>query len=94
MMYLGYDFTDPIPDKENLPSEVQCSLSIASLDKAKEFLISAKEFIAKELDLFSPPSKLKSDKVAMSILENYTGNDGYPSTEEKQAWHTDYDAKG
>lgn len=72
----------------------QESLSVESLNKAKEFLAAAKECIAKELDFFTPPSKLKPEKVAISILENYTGQPNYPRSEKNQAWHSDYDAKG
>ncbi len=94
MMYLGYNFNVVFPNIHTLSTTDQESLSIDSLNKAKQFLSAAKEFIVKELDFFTPPSKLKSDKVAISILENYTGQPNYPSSEQNQAWHSDYDSKG
>ena len=38
--------------------------------------------------------KINSETVAVSILENYTGQPSYPLLEQNQAWHSDYDAKG
>ena len=51
-----------------------------------------KEFVAYKLKLFEKQSKLKlsKDTVGISLMENYTGKLGYPATEEKQAFHTDY----
>jgi hypothetical protein len=94
MMYLGYDFSAVIPNKSKLPKDIQLSLSAVRMDRAKVFLAAAKDCIAKNLDLFTAPSKLKSDKVGISILENYTGKPGYPKSEEKQSWHSDYGAEG
>lgn len=94
MMYLGYDFNVVFPNIHTLSTTDQESLSVESLNLAKEFLAASKECIAKELDFFTPPSKLKPEKVAISILENYTGQPNYPRSEKNQAWHSDYDAKG
>ena len=69
-------------------------MQIRTEKKAKEFLTAAKEYIAKQLDFFTPPSKLKPETVAVSILENYTGQPSYPLLENNQAWHSDYNAKG
>ena len=92
MVYLGYDF-DPgqikdIPNEE--PPSVQESLSPQRMLLAKTFLDSVKEFIANKLNLFVKQSKLSKDTVGTSVMENYTGKLGYPATEEKQAFHTDY----
>ena len=92
MVYLGYDF-DPgqmkdIPNEE-APS-VQESLSPQRMLLAKTFLESVKELIAIKLKLFDKQSKLSKDTVGTSLMENYTGKLGYPATEEKQAFHTDY----
>jgi hypothetical protein len=50
--------------------------------------------MGKELELFKTPSFLKPETVGVSIMENFTGQRGYPDSEEKQAWHTDYGAEG
>ena len=93
-MYLGYDFNAVIPNIQLLSSADQESLSVHSMTRAKVFLTAAKEYIAEQLDFFTPPSKLKTETVAVSILENYTGQPSYPLLEQNQAWHSDYDAKG
>ena len=36
----------------------------------------------------------KQKTVAISVMENFTGQKGYPASEKKQAWHTDYGAEG
>jgi len=94
MMYLGYNFNAVIPNKNILSTTDQESLSFERMERAKDFLIAVKQFIGKELDFFKAPSQLKSETVAISILENYTGKSGYPRKEEKQAWHSDYGANG
>ena len=93
-MYLGYDFNAVLQNKQLLSTTDQESLSVERLNRAKEFLTAAKECIARELDFFTPPSKLKPETVAISILENYTGQPNYPRSEQNQAWHSDYGAEG
>jgi hypothetical protein len=91
MVYLGYNFdTGKIKNIEKEPNCVQESLSNERLDKAKKFLKSVGDFIARQLDLFRDTSALSKDTVAISIMENFTGRDGFPATEEKQSLHTDY----
>jgi hypothetical protein len=94
MMYLGYDFSAPIPNKTELPSDVQSSLTVKSMKRAEDFVLAVKAFMGKELELFKTPSFLKPETVGVSIMENFTGQRGYPDSEEKQAWHTDYGAEG
>ena len=91
MVYLGYNFdTGKIKNIKKKPNCVQESLSIERLDKAKDFLKSVGNFIATKLDLFRATSALSKDTVAISIMENFTGQDGFSTTEEKQSFHTDY----
>jgi hypothetical protein len=66
------------------------SLSNLRLNKAKEFLKSLENFIATQLDLFRATLALSKDTVTISIVENFTGQNGLPATEEKQGLHTDY----
>jgi hypothetical protein len=89
---MGYNFnTGTIKNIEKEPNCVQDSLSKERLNKAKEFLKSVENFIATQLDLFRATSALSKDTVAISsIMENFTGRDGFPATEEKQSLHTDY----
>ncbi len=87
-LYLGYDFSVPIPNKKKLPRDVQSSLSVESMKIAEEFILSVKDFIGKKLELF------KEESIAVSIMENFTGQKGYPASEENQAWHSDYGAEG
>jgi len=95
MVYLGYDFNSPvIKNKKDLPISIQETLSKERLEKAKSFLKDARDFIASELGLFRKISALKQENVGISIMENYTGQEGYPDSEEQQAWHTDYGANG
>lgn len=94
MMYLGYDFSAPIPNKKKLPRDVQSSLSVESMKIAEEFILAVKDFIGKKLELFKEPTSLKPKSVAVSIMENFTGQKGYPASEENQAWHSDYGAEG
>ncbi len=61
---------------------------------AEEFIQAVKDFMGKKLELFKEPTCLKSESVAVSIMENCTGQKGYPASEEKQAWHSDYGAEG
>ena len=91
MVYMGYNFnTGTIKNIEKEPNCVQDSLSKERLNKAKEFLKSVENFIATQLDLFRATSALSKDTVAISIMENFTGQNGFPATEEKQGLHTDY----
>jgi hypothetical protein len=94
MMYLGYDFSAPIPNKKKLPRDVQSSLSVESMKIAEEFILAVKDFIGSKLELFKEPTSLKPKSVAVSIMENFTGQKGYPASEENQAWHSDYGAEG
>jgi hypothetical protein len=91
MVYLGYDF-DPgtLQDISNEAESVQASLSLDRLTKAKDFLQSVKNFIAIKLDLFRKKSELSTNTVGISIMDNYTGEQGFSTTEEKQAFHSDY----
>ncbi len=94
MVYLGYDFSFPTTI-EDLPEHIQNSLSTKRLDVAMSFLKDASNFIAEEVDLFGlTGSELSEKTVGISVMENYTGRDGFPDTEEPQAWHTDYGADG
>ena len=94
MVYLGYDFSIPITN-DDLPKIVQESLSAQRLDVAMRFLKDASNFIAEEVDVFGlTGSKLSESTIGISVMENYTGRDGFPVTEEPQAWHTDYGADG
>ena len=43
-----------------------------------------------EIELFRKGSFLSKDAVAITIMENFTGQDGFPATEENQSFHTDY----
>ena len=54
------------------------------------FLKSVGNFIVTKLDLFRKGSFLLKDAVAITIMENFTGQDGFPATEENQSFHTDY----
>jgi hypothetical protein len=82
MVYLGYNFNSgKIKNIEKEPNCVQDSLSIERLNKAKEFLKSVENFIATQLDLFRATSALSKDTVAISIMENFTGQNGFPATE-------------
>ena len=94
MMYLGYDFSAPIPNKKRWPKDVQSSLSVQSMKIAEKFILAVKEFMGKQLELFKKPTSLKPESVAVSIMENFTGQKGYPASEENQAWHSDYGAQG
>ena len=95
MMYLGYDFSAPIQNKKKLPRDVQSSLSVESMKIAEEFILAVKDFIGnKKLELFKEPTSLKPESVAVSIMENFTGQKGFPASEENQAWHSDYGAEG
>ena len=93
-MYLGYFFSAPIPNKKKLPRDVQSSLSVESMKIAEEFILAVKDFIGSKLELFKEPTSLKPKSVAVSIMENFTGQKGYPASEENQAWHSDYGAEG
>lgn len=91
MVYLGYDFDiGKIKNIQKKPICVKESLSNERLDKAKDFLKSVGNFIASKLDLFRKKSFLSKDAVAITIMENFTGQDGFPATEENQSFHTDY----
>ena len=72
MMYLGYDFSAPIPNEKKLPRDVQSSLSVESMKIAEEFILLVKDFIGKKLELFKEPTSLKPESVAVSIMENFT----------------------
>ena len=94
-MYLGYDFSAPIiPKRHLLPRKVQSSLSVQRMKIAEEFIIAVKTFMGSQLELFKEPTDLKPETVAVSIMENFTGQKGYPASEEKQAWHSDYGSQG
>ena len=71
MMYLGYDFSAPIPNKKKLPRDVQSSVSVESMKIAEEFILAVKDFIGKKLELFKEPTSLKPESVAVSIMENF-----------------------
>jgi hypothetical protein len=91
MVYLGYNFdTGKIKKLFNEPECVQLSLSDERLEKAKEFLKSVSDFIGRKLGLFRETSSLSKETVGISIMENFVGEDGFPSIEEKQCLHTDY----
>jgi len=91
MVYMGYDFdTGKIKNLRNKPKCVKESLSKERLDKAKDFLKSVGNFIASKLDLFRKGSFLSKDAVAITLMENFTGQDGFPASEENQSYHTDY----
>ena len=91
MVYMGYDFdTGKIQNLRNKPKCVKESLSKERLNKAKDFLKSVGNFIATKLELFRKKSFLSKDAVAITIMENFTGQDGFPATEENQSFHTDY----
>ena len=95
MVYLGYDFSLPVVDEiDALPISVKESLSEGSLEVAKAFLKDVGAFIASALNLFRAESCLSETAVGISIMENYTGREGFPETEESQAWHTDYGSDG
>ena len=49
--------------------------------KRRIFLKSVKNFIASKLELFRKGSFLSKDAVAITIMENFTGQDGFPATE-------------
>ena len=90
MIYLGYDFSAPIPNKKRLPKDVQSSLSVQSMKIAEKFILAVKDFMGKQLELFKEPTSLKPESAA----ENFIGQKGYPASEENQAWHIDYGAQG
>ena len=48
-----------------------------SMKKAKEFILAVKDFMVSKLDLFKKPTYLKPKTVAVSIMENFTGQKGY-----------------
>ena len=77
-----------------LPILVKESLSPQRLEVAMAFLKDAGAFISSELNLFRSESALSETAVGISIMENYTGREGFPETEEPQAWHTDYGSDG
>ena len=77
-----------------LPVLVKESLSTQRLTVAMTFLKDAEALIASELDLFRDESHLSESTVGISVMENYTGREGFPDTEESQAWHTDYASDG
>ena len=94
-MYLGYNFSLPIIDgMDALPILVKESLSTQRLTVAMAFLKDVENLIASEFDLFRSDSHLSENAVGISIMENYTGREGFPETEESQAWHTDYGSDG
>jgi hypothetical protein len=77
MVYLGYDFSFPTTI-EDLPEHIQNSLSTKRLDVAMSFLKDASNFIAEEVDLFGlTGSELSEKTVGLSVMENYTGRDGF-----------------
>jgi hypothetical protein len=89
-VYLGYDFSLPIIEGiYALSILVKESLSKQRLEVAKAFLKDVGAFIASALNLFRTESCLSETAVGISIMENYTGREGFPETEESQAWHTD-----
>ena len=95
MVYLGYDFSLPIIEGiDTLPILVKESLSKKSLEVAKAFLKDVGAFISSALNLFRAESCLSETAVGISIMENYTGQEGFPETEESQAWHSDYGSDG
>lgn len=95
MVYLGYDFSLPkVEGIDALPILVKESLSKQRLEVAKAFLKEVGAFISSALNLFRAESCLSETAVGISIMENYTGQEGFPETEESQAWHTDYGSDG
>jgi len=91
MVYLGYNFdTGKIKKLKNELECVQVSLCDERLENAKEFLKSVSDFIGRKLGLFRKASSLSKETVGISIMENFTGEDGFPDIEEKQCLHTDY----
>ena len=83
MVYLGYEFSLPIIEGiDTLPILV------------KESLSKKRAFISSALNLFRAESCLSETAVGISIMENYTGQEGFPETEESQAWHSDYGSDG
>jgi hypothetical protein len=95
MVYLGYNFSRPIIDKmDDLSILVKESLSMQRLTVAMAFLKDVEALIAREFDLFRTESHLSETTVGISIMENYTGQEGFPEIEESQAWHTDYGSDG
>lgn len=96
MVYFGYDFSFPImkDDFDSLHSSIKESLSNQRLNKARMFLESVRDYIADIYKFFREDSRLKKETVAISIMENFTGQDGFPNEETSQAWHSDYCALG
>ena len=62
-MYLGYDFSAPIPKRHLLPRKVQSSLSVQRMKIAEEFIIAVKTFMGSQLELFKEPTDLKPETV-------------------------------
>jgi hypothetical protein len=95
MVYLGYDFSVPIIEGiDALSILVKESLSKQRLEVAMAFLKDVGALIASEFNLFRIKSNLSETAVGISIMENYTGREGFSETEESQAWHTDYGSDG
>ena len=95
MVYLGYNFSLPIIDgMDSLPICIKESLSTQRLAVAMDFLKDVEALIATEFNLFRRESFLSETTVGISIMENYTGREGFPESEESQAWHTDYGSDG
>jgi len=91
MVYLGYDFNPgELRDLTKEASSVQQSLSAQRLTNAKTFLRLVADFIADNLKLCREGSELSKSTVGISVMENFTGKPGFPTTEEKQAFHSDY----
>ena len=84
---MGNDFdTGKIKNLRNKPKCVKESLSKdRALGQSEGFFE-----IRWEIELFRKGSFLSKDAVAITIMENFTGQDGFPATEENQSFHTDY----